>query len=194
MKDDHQVRVQVFLEKLTFPDICPVCCNRADTETHIKLNVGSYLDASQFSGLLIKTGQSARARFHTHGADFSMRKSFSVPTCCEHKPTEIRSMIKIIWFAFSVISIVPILLLFYQTSYAFLQGTAFSSPLVGLVSWVFCLIGLSSFIYWPRPFQRYFKITGLAPNGADLLLEIKNPTYRAELLKINPMYAETVDM
>ncbi len=191
---DNQEIVQVFLERLSFPNICPVCCSQADTGTHIKLNFGNYLDASVFSGLLVKTGHSARARLHTHGTDFSLRKSFSVPTCSEHKPMEIQPLIKIAWFAFSVISILPILLLYYQTNQALIQGIIFSSSLVGLVLWILLLAGLSAYIYWPRSFQRYFKILGHAPNGADLLIEIKNATYRAELLKLNPMHAEIVEM
>jgi len=53
-------------------------------------------------------------------------------------------------------------------------------------------MGLSVYVYWPRAFQRSFNVINLAPNGADLIIAIRNDTYREKVLELNPMYAKII--
>jgi hypothetical protein len=99
----------------------------------------------------------------------------------------------IAWFVFTVLSIVPVLLIAAQLSSSIAFGLDPLRHLIALIGWLIIPTSLSYYIFWPDAFQRNFRVVELAPNGVDILVDISNSIYLEQLIKGNPMFAKLID-
>ena len=182
------------IDRIRFPSICPVCGKPADEITTVTLAERTYLESSAFRGMLVTTtGGAGRYRYQNYSPSGGQRKTIRVPTCELHKHEGIRGEFKTCWFVFALVSIAPILMLFYGLVNTIIYGGVIELNLLALVLMVGALFVSTYYVYWPRPFQRAFKIIDFTPNDMDILVRIKNQRYLEEFISMNEMYVSIID-
>jgi hypothetical protein len=65
--------------------------------------------------------------------------------------------------------------------------------LIPLFITIIILGSVTGYIFYPRAFQRYFKILDIESSGENIYLTFSNPEYRTQFLETNPMHAEIID-
>lgn len=185
--------LKVMVEKVRFPDVCPVCLQPANEVTTVIISDKTYLEASPYRGLLVGgIGGQSRYRYQHYTPGGGEKRVIRVPTCELHKHQEVRGEFKTCWFAFALISFAPILLLFYGVTNAIFHGGEVFLDIFGLLLLLGALLASTLFIFWPRPFQRAFAVMDVTPNDMDIILKLKNHKYSDLLVSMNEMYVSVI--
>ena len=119
--------------------------------------------------------------------------SFSVPACHRHVPKEVPDLHKVIWFCVMLGGIYPGVFYLLLTANAYHRRTDIVPFLIPWIITILVLGAISGYIFFPRAFQRYFKILDIEPTGDYILFVISNPKYKSQFLESNPMHAEVFD-
>jgi hypothetical protein len=185
--------IRVKIGSIVFPEVCPVCMREADDIVRMTVNLYSYGGALESSNpqaaLREKLARSnGRITFAIPGL------SFTVPVCERHAPRDIPDKHKVVWFFSMLGGMYPGVFFLFLTLNAIYTQSDFIPFLVPWVITVLILGIISGYIFFPRSFQRYFKILDIESSGENVLLVLSNPEYRNQFLESNPMHAEVVDL
>jgi hypothetical protein len=189
-KNDNIIRAKI--GSIVFPEVCPVCMHEADDIVRMTINLYSYGGALESSNpqdaLREKLAQTnGRISFSIPGL------SLSIPACHRHVPKDIPDLHKVIWFCCMLGGMYPGIFYLLLAVNAIHRRMDFFPFLVPWLITILILGTISGYIFFPRAFERYFKILDIEPSGDHILLVLTNPNYRNQFLESNPMHAEIFD-
>ena len=185
--------IRAKIGSIVFPEVCPVCMREADDIVRMTLNLYSFGGAMESSNpqaaLREKLARSnGKITFAIPGF------SFSIPACHRHVPKEIPDLHKVIWFCAMLAGMYPGLFYLLLTANAYHRRTDFMPFLIPWIITILVLSAISGYIFFPRAFQRYFRILDIEPTGDYVLFVLRNPAYRHQFLESNPMHSEIFDI
>lgn len=177
------------MERIRFPEICPVCSSPATTSTLVTIAPSRkrYLSASWDPVYIRPRLRDVFIRSHEI-------VRFSVPVCDFHNyldETEWRY--KVACLIFDGLCAAATVL-----AYLVLGGTLWHNEpvpfwVMGIITLFAIFMILTKLAYRPNPFRRSFKIVGFDVGLQNVLFMFKNKKYRQAFIDENPMTTELIN-
>jgi hypothetical protein len=172
------------MDKIAFPEICPVCLDEADDLVPISI----YEKEEDRRYLTVRSeGKDQVAPFL---AERKGAVTFWIPTCLFHGSKSVATTKK------KVMSIVGFMILFYPLLFYILGViTALqydrplipvAAPLAGIFIAVVAIIGYG---FYPRALERHLKFIDIDRATSRFSVFVKNDEYRKSLIEQNEMHA-----
>ncbi len=181
--------VRAKLDKLEFPEICPVCMSEAEDLVSIIV----YEHSKRFEGNSSISGTWSRGEDKT-GVALAQAQgalSFWVPACMKHGSILTRSK--------AIISIIGLMVLFYPFLY-FMMGISVAvqfsrpieEPLLGLATLLLFMVLDILYGFYPRVLQRKIKFIKVNRAKNEVFLEIHHTAYLEQFISLNEMHVDIV--
>jgi hypothetical protein len=180
--------VRANLDRITFPQQCPVCGVRSDSVTKITAIPGreQYLRPSWDPRLSASTRRLA-------GISELEKKTLMVPVCQDHKyeaEDECRSRILCVVSDGTLMAVALFAVFNITNDLSLSRMTGFwAYASIGLFA---LSLGLTYFVFRPRPIERAVRIVGFDNGFQYVWLEIEKEEYRDAFLEENKIHAELI--
>lgn len=179
------------LDKLEFPEICPVCSSEAEDLVSIIV----YEHFERFGGTSSISGSWSHGEDKTDAALAQAQGAlaFWVPACMNHGSKSILTRSK------RIMSIIVVMILFYPLLYfimGILVAIQFSRPIedpfFGFAVILLIIVFDVLYGFYPRALQRKIKFIKVNRIENEVYIEIHNDAYLERFISLNEMHVDIV--
>jgi hypothetical protein len=185
----RKFRVKTKLSRIHFPEVCPVCLDKAEDLVFVtvieRIGTESYESSSMIKGE-DKTSVALEA---AKGAT-----TFPVPTCLRHGSKSVRSLrTKLFAVAGFFVFFYPILFFALQINLALIYSRSVMEPAIGFL--LFTILLILSLLYglFPRALERSLRFENISRTKDSVEVVMTNIEYQKKFLLLNEMFSENLE-
>lgn len=173
------------MDKIAFPEICPVCLDEAEDLVPISIYDKEEDDRRYLTVRSEGKDQVAPFLAETKGA-----VTFWIPTCLFHGSRSVATTKK------KVMSIVGFMIVFYPLLFytlGVITALQYERPLIPvaapLAGILIALVAIIGYGFYPRALERHLKFIDIDRATSRFSVSVKNDEYRKSLIEQNEMHA-----
>ncbi|RDE14916.1 MAG: hypothetical protein C4K48_05265 [Candidatus Thorarchaeota archaeon] len=181
-------RVRTNLSRIQFPEVCPVCSDKAEDLVFVTVMEQLHPDSYESTSMIKGEDKASVALETARGAT-----TFPVPTCLAHGSKSVRSVrTKLVAAAGFFIFFYPILFFLLQINTALIHSRSVTEPVLGLA--VFAAALTAAFLYglFPRALERALKFENIDRAKDTVEVIMTNNDYRSRFVELNEMFVESM--